>query len=154
MELLNDVAHISGKAGLYRILKPGRAGVIVETLDDKKVREMVNANARVSVLKDISIYTEDQNKSVVLSDLFLKIRELNGEKVEMDVKNASKNQLTDFMTSIMPDFDRQRVHDSDIRKIIQWYNIISANMPEVFEPAKEEETKEETVEEKVEEAAA
>jgi hypothetical protein len=140
MELLNDVAHISGKAGLYRILKPGRAGVIVETLDDKKVREMVNANARVSVLKDISIYTEDQNKSTALGDLFLKMRELHGEKIEMDVKNASKNQLTDFMTTIMADFDRQRVHDSDIRKIIQWYNIVSANMPEVFEPVKEEES--------------
>lgn len=146
MELLNEVAHISGKAGLYRILKPGRAGVIVETLDSKKVREMVSANARVSVLKDISIYTEDHNKSTALSDLFLKIRELHGEKIEMDVKNASKNQLKDFMTAVMPDFDRQRVHDSDIKKIIQWYNIISANLPEVFEPAKEEKT-EQAVEE-------
>jgi Domain of unknown function (DUF5606) len=138
MELLSEVAHISGKPGLYRILKPGRAGVIVETLDDKKAREIVNSNARVSILKDISIYTEDPNKSTALGDLFLKIRELNGEKVEMDVKNASRNQLTDFMTAIMPDFDRERVHDSDIRKIINWYNTVSANLPEVFEPQKEE----------------
>jgi len=89
MELLRDIAHISGKSGLFRILKPGRAGVIVESLDDKKQREMVSANARVSVLKDISIYTEDYNKSTPLGDLFLKIREVYGEIVEKDLKNAS-----------------------------------------------------------------
>src|SRR6218665_3696051 len=96
MELLRDIAHISGKSGLYKILKPGRSGVIVETLDDKKQREMVNANARVSVLKDISIYTEDQNKSIPLSDIYLKIRELHGETVADDYKNFSNNQLFDF----------------------------------------------------------
>ena len=96
MELLRDIAHISGKSGLYKILKPGRNGVIVETLDDKKLREMVSANARVSVLKDISIYTEDQNKSLPLSDIFLKIRDLHGETVEDTYKSFSNNQLFDF----------------------------------------------------------
>ena len=78
MELLRDIAHISGKSGLYRILKPGRGGVIVETLDEKKQKEKVSWNARVSVLKDISIYTEDPNKSTPLGDIFLKTRELHG----------------------------------------------------------------------------
>ncbi|MFN3848362.1 MAG: DUF5606 domain-containing protein [Spirosomataceae bacterium] len=145
MELLRDIAHISGKSGLFRILKPGRAGVIVESLDDKKQREMVSANARVSVLKDISIYTEDYNKSTPLGDLFLKIREVYGEIVEKDLKNASKNELFDFMETVMPDFDRGRVHDSDIKKIIQWYNVLSKHYPVVFEPATEE-TKEEATE--------
>lgn len=145
MELLRDIAHISGKSGLFRILKPGRAGVIVESLDDKKQREMVSANARVSVLKDISIYTEDYNKSTPLGDLFLKIREVYGETVEKDLKNASKNELFDFMETVMPDFDRSRVHDSDIKKIVQWYNVLSKHYPVVFEPATEE-TKEEATE--------
>lgn len=145
MELLRDIAHISGKSGLFRILKPGRAGVIVESLDDKKQREMVSANARVSVLKDISIYTEDYNKSTPLGDLFLKIREVYGEIVEKDLKNASKNELFDFMDTVMPDFDRSRVHDSDIKKIVQWYNVLSKHYPVVFEPATEE-TKEEATE--------
>ncbi|MCU0324951.1 MAG: DUF5606 domain-containing protein [Spirosomaceae bacterium] len=144
MELLRDIAHISGKSGLFRILKPGRAGVIVESLDDKKQREMVSANARVSVLKDISIYTEDYNKSTPLGDLFLKIREVYGEIVEKDLKNASKNELFDFMETVMPDFDRSRVHDSDIKKIIQWYNVLSKHYPVVFEPATEETQQEAT----------
>ncbi|RYU97669.1 DUF5606 family protein [Emticicia agri] len=141
MELLRDIAHISGKSGLYKILKPGRGGVIVETLDDKKQREMVSANARVSVLKDISIYTEDQNKSIPLSDIFLKIRELHGETVEDGYKNFSNNQFFDFFAQIMPDFDRQKVYPSDIKKIIGWYNVLSKYMPEVFTaPAAEEAT--------------
>lgn len=134
MELLRDIAHISGKSGLYKILKPGRGGVIVETLDEKKQKEMVSSNARVSVLKDISIYTEDQNKSVPLGDILLKARELYGEKVEFDFKNASNNRIFDLFSEIMPDFDRQKVYPSDIKKIIVWYNILSQYMPELFVP--------------------
>ncbi|MFD2519279.1 DUF5606 family protein [Emticicia soli] len=147
MELLRDIAHISGKSGLYKILKPGRNGVIVETLDDKKQREMVSANARVSVLKDISIYTEDQNKSVPLSDIFLKIRELHGETVADEYKNFSNNQLFDFFGEIVSDFDRQRVYASDIKKIIGWYNVLSKNLPEVFTASASEETSEPVAEE-------
>ncbi len=146
MELLRDIAHISGKSGLYRILKPGRGGVIVETLDEKKQKEMVSSNARVSVLKDISIYTEDPNKSTPLGDIFLKTRELHGEKVEFDFKTASNNQIFDLFATVMPDFDRERVYASDIKKIITWYNILSATMPELFVPAPvEEATAEEVV---------
>lgn len=134
MELLRDIAHISGKSGLYKILKPGRGGVIVETLDEKKQKEMVSSNARVSVLKDISIYTEDQNKSTPLGDILLKTRELHGEKVEFDFKNASNNKIFDLFAEIMPEFDRQKVYPSDIKKIIGWYNILSQYMPEIFIP--------------------
>ncbi|MBA4850779.1 DUF5606 domain-containing protein [Emticicia sp. BO119] len=147
MELLRDIAHISGKSGLYKILKPGRGGVIVETLDDKKQREMVSANARVSVLKDISIYTEDQNKSIPLSDIFLKIRELHGETVADDYKNFSNNQFFDFFAQVMPDFDRQKVYPSDIKKIISWYNGLSKYLPEIFSAPAEEEAPEPEVEE-------
>jgi hypothetical protein len=144
MELLKDIANISGKSGLYKILKPTRAGVIVEGIDDKKTKEMVGANARVSVLKDISIFTEDVNHSVALSDLFLKIRETNGETVDLDTKNATNNQLFDFLSSVLPDFDREKVYPSDIRKMISWYNILSKHTPEIFEPQEAE--KEEEVE--------
>jgi hypothetical protein len=144
MELLKDIANISGKSGLYKILKPTRAGVIVEGIDDKKTKEMVGANARVSVLKDISIFTEDVNHSVALSDLFLKIRETNGETIELDTKNATNNQLFDFLASALPDFDREKVYPSDIRKMISWYNILSKHTPEIFEPQETE--KEEEVE--------
>lgn len=132
MESLKEIAHISGKGGLFRILKPGRAGVIVETLDEKKQREMVNMNARVSVLSDISIYTEDHNKSTPLPELFMKMRELHGENIDLDLKNSSTAQLFDFFAEIMPDFDRERVYASDVKKIVQWYNILSKTMPQIF----------------------
>ncbi len=146
MELLRDIAHISGKSGLYKILKPGRGGVIVESLDEKKQKEMVSSNARVSVLKDISIYTEDPNKSTPLGDIFLKTRELNGEKVEFDFKTASNNQIFDLFATITPDFDRSKVYPADIKKIINWYNILSVSMPEIFVPAVVETVEEVAVE--------
>ena len=138
MELLQEVANISGKPGLYRIVKPGRAGVIVETLDAKKKKELIPVNAKVSVLKDISIYTEQYDKSVPLADLFLKIRELFGTQVEMDLKSANATELFDFMAKILPDFDRERVYSSDVKKIVQWYNILSAELPVLFEAPSEE----------------
>ena len=137
MELLKDIANISGKSGLYKILKPSRAGVIVESLDENKKKEMVGANARVSVLKDISIYTEDKNVSLPLGDLFLKIKEIHGESVETDLKNASNNQLFELLGSVMPDFDLERVHSSDIKKMFSWFNILSKFMPEIFEQQEE-----------------
>jgi len=142
MELLQEVANISGKPGLYRIVKPGRAGVIVETLDAQKKKELIPVNAKVSVLKDISIYTEQFDKSVPLADLFFKIRELFGNQVDLDVKSANSTELFDFMAKILPDFDRERVYSSDVKKIIQWYNILSVQLPALFDAPSEDESSE------------
>ena len=138
MELLKEVANISGQSGLYRILKPTRTGVIVESLDGKKARSVVGANARVSVLKDISVYMANhQDSSIPLGDIFLAIREKHGERVDMNVKNSTDANLFDFLDTVAPDFDREKVFASDVKKMINWYNILSAHMPEVFEPATE-----------------
>jgi len=96
MELLQEVANIAGKPGLFRIIKPGRAGVIVETLDQDHKREMVSASAKVSVLKEISIYTEDINKSIPLSEIFMTMKEQLGENIGIDTKTATPKQLFDF----------------------------------------------------------
>ncbi len=138
MELLQEVANISGKPGLYRIVKPGRAGVIVESLDQLHKREMINANAKVSVLKEISVYTEDINKATPLGEIFLSIRKDFGNKVELDTKNATNKEIFDFFGKVMPDFDRERVYPTDVKKIINWYNILSENLPELFESKEEE----------------
>ncbi len=141
MELLQEVANISGKPGLYRIVKPGRAGVIVESLDQLHKREMINANAKVSVLKEISVYTEDVNKATPLGEIFLTIRKDFGLKIDLDTKTASNKDIFDFFAKVMPDFDRERVYPTDVKKIITWYNILSENLPELFEEKIEEETK-------------
>jgi len=133
MELLKEVANISGQSGLYRILKPTRTGVIVESLDGKKARSVVGANARVSVLKDISVYMANHQDAIPLGDIFMAIKDKHEDKVEMDVKNATDADLFDFLDSVAPDFDRKKVYPSDVKKMINWFNILSANMPEVFE---------------------
>jgi hypothetical protein len=154
MELLKEVANISGKGGLYRILKPGRSGVIVQSMDDKKKRQMVPATARVSVLKDISIYQQGVNDSMPLGDIFFAMREKYGEKIELDTKAADAEGLYSTLGEVMPDFDRERVHASDVKKLINWYNLLSVEMPELWDVTEaEEEAPLPTVEEKTEEVA-
>ena len=93
MDLLKEVANVSGKPGLFRILKPSRAGVIVESLDEKREKTLIGPTARVSVLKDVSIFTDGAEESVALSDVFLKIREIHGEEVTLSAKTSSDKEV-------------------------------------------------------------
>jgi hypothetical protein len=147
MELLKEIANVSGKGGLFRILKPSRAGVIVESLDEKHEKSLIGPTARVSVLKDVSIFTEGEQESVPLADVFLKIREVHGEEVALQVKSASDKELIEFLNEILPDFDRSRVYVSDIKKVITWYNLLSKHIPELFVAAAAAEEAPETTEE-------
>lgn len=156
MELLKEVAHISGKGGLYRIIKPTRAGVIVEALDETKARAVVGANSRVSVLKEISIYTDTKEGSVGLAQVLTSIFDKFGAPVDLDPKAASQPELANFLGEVLPDYDRERVYTSDIKKLVTWFNLLIRHLPEIFEkkeelPAVEENPADE--EEKVEAAA-
>lgn len=142
MELLKEIANFSGKSGLYRILKPGRGGVIVESLDGKREKSMIGASARVSVLKDISIFMAEEDKSTPLATVFTNIEE-KYQGQSLDAKAMSDYQLVDFMTEILPGYDTERVYLSDIRKIITWYNILKVQVPEIFEQTAEVATEEE-----------
>jgi hypothetical protein len=138
MEALKQIANVAGYSGLYRILKPGRAGVIVESLDDKKAKTMMGPTARVSVLNDISIYVDDNDEqSMPLSDVLLAINEKYGENLTADPK-GSNDDLAEFMASVVPNYDRERVRPTDIKKLITWYNILRQYAPEVFEASTEE----------------
>ena len=132
MDLLKEVANVSGKPGLFRILKPSRAGVIVESLDEKREKTLIGPTARVSVLKDVSIFTDGAEESVALSDVFLKIREIHGEEVTLSVKTSSDKELIEFLAEVLPEFDRTKVYVSDIKKLITWYNLLSKYTPEAF----------------------
>ena len=132
MDLLKEIANVSGKGGLFRILKPSRAGVIVESLDEKHEKTLIGPTARVSVLKDVSIFTDGEEESVPLSDVFLKIREVHGETIDLQLKSSSDKDLIEFLNKILPDFDRSKVYISDIKKIITWYNVLSKYTPELF----------------------
>lgn len=140
MEALKQIANVAGYSGLYRILKPGRAGVIVESLDDKKAKTMMGPTARVSVLNDISIYVDDDSneQSVSLGDVLLAINETYGETLTVDPK-GSNDELAEFMASVVPNYDRDRVRNADIKKLITWYGILRQHAPEVFEKSMEAE---------------
>lgn len=134
MEALKQIANVAGYSGLYRILKPGRAGVIVESLDDKKTKTMMGPTARVSVLNDISIYVDDDSseQSVSLGHVLLAINEKYGDTLTTDPK-GSNDELAGFMASVVPNYDRERVRLTDIKKLISWYGILHQYAPDVFE---------------------
>ncbi len=127
---LKDIASVAGKSGLYRVLKPSRTGVLLETIDEKKSKLIANAQQRVSILKEVSIYATNAEGSVPLNEVFLKIQEKYGAKVEIDTANTKT--LLAFIAEIVPDYDTQKVYPSDVKKLITWYNILSQYYPEVF----------------------
>ncbi len=139
MEALKQIANIAGYSGLYRILKPSRNGVIVESIDDKRAKTMMGPTARVSVLNDISIYTDSEEQSKPLGEVLQAVNEKYGENLTVDPK-GSNEVLADFMASVVPEYDRDRVRPTDIKKLIVWYGILRQYAPEVFEQAADDVT--------------
>ncbi|GGG43161.1 DUF5606 family protein [Hymenobacter glacieicola] len=133
---LKEVAAISGMPGLYRLVKPTRAGVIIEALDEKGTRSVASARNKVSLLQEISIYTQDYDQTVPLSEVFDRIHQKHGAELALTHKSDDRD-LTAFMGEIIPDYDRDRVYMSDIKKLVQWYNTISKRL-EYQAPAEEE----------------
>ena len=152
MELLKEIASVSGKGGLFRILKPTRNGVILETIDEKKTKLAAGSNERVSILKEISVYTTGDESSKPLEEVLKSVHKLFG--FELKVTNKSSDaELRAFMEKVVPDYDAERVYCSDIKKLINWYGILSKNFSEIFTEEKKEEVaskkeKEEVKEEK------
>ncbi|GAB2782549.1 hypothetical protein HNQ93_002184 [Hymenobacter luteus] len=135
---LKEVAAISGMPGLYRLLKPTRAGVIIEALDGKGTRSVASARNKVSLLHEISIYTQDYDQTVPLTEVFDRIHQKHGAELSLTHKSDDRD-LTSFMADIMPDYDRDRVYMSDIKKLVQWYNTVSKRL-EYQAPAEEDES--------------
>lgn len=128
----NEIATVSGKPGLYKVLKPTRGGVILESLDGKKSKLVVGANQRVSILGEISMYTMTEEGASPLEEIMKNIdREFNGD-LGLDAE-ADADELRAFLKHVLPDYDENKVYPSDIKKLISWYKIIKAEAPEVFE---------------------
>ncbi|SDX46788.1 DUF5606 family protein [Hymenobacter psychrophilus] len=137
---LKEIAAISGMPGLYRLVRPTRAGVIIEALNDKGTRSVAAAQNKVSLLQEISIYTQDYDQTVPLTEVFDRIHQQHG--AELALNNKSNDQeLVSFMEGIIPDYDRERVYLSDIKKLVQWYNIVGQRL-EYQAPATEDEATE------------
>ena len=121
--MTDHIISISGRPGLYKLVKQGRGMLIVESIGEGKSRFTVGTYDRVASLNDISIYCEDDDRP--LFDVFASIKaHENGAKLSFNPRKVSASELHDYLAAVLPDYDRDRVHDSDIRKLLVWYNIL------------------------------
>ncbi len=129
---LKKIASVAGKSGLFRIVKPARSGVVLESLEESPSRFAAGPSTRVSVLQEISIYTTDGDGSVPLTDVLMGIyQQREGQPVALD-KKAEGHELRTFMETSLPNYDPARVYDSDIRKLATWYDLLLRFEPGLF----------------------
>ncbi len=135
---LDKILAISGKPGLYEIVTQTRTGAVVQSLIDKK-RITVGAHSNISILSEIAIYT--LTEEVPLRDVLKKVMEKeNGQPTSISHKD-SKDILEEYFFDVLPDYDEDRVYASDIKKVIQWYNLLQKNsLLTLLETEEEEKT--------------
>ena len=135
--MLETILAISGKPGLYKLVSRGNNSLIVETLDAQKKRMPIFGADKVISLADIAMYTDEEE--VPLRRVFKNIFDNEGgQKVTLDYKKASKDELAAFMAQALPNYDRDRVYPADMKKLAQWYNILVENgVTDFEEPAQE-----------------
>jgi len=134
-----EIATVAGKPGLYKILKPSRSGVILESMDDKKNKLVVGGSHRVSILSEISIYTLTEEGAAPLEEVMRTIeKEFQGDTGL--AADADNDEYHAFLKHVLPEYDENRVYVSDIKKLINWYKIIRQYEPELLQERQEEPT--------------
>lgn len=136
---LSKILSIAGKPGLFKLVGESKSSIVVESLIDGK-RGPAFSHERISTLKEISIYTETED--VPLEDVFKKIFELQDGKAVLNPKKASSNELKELFEKILPDYDKDAVYTSDMKKVFTWYNFLLEK--DLLEFTKEEETEDST----------
>ncbi len=119
----DKILSVSGKPGLYELKTQTRAGVLAQSLvDGRKIQ--VNLRNNISILSEISIYT--YSDEISLKEVFNKIYQKTDGQKSIDHKSPKK-ELEKYFREILPEYDEDRVYQSDIKKVIQWYNILIEN---------------------------
>jgi len=117
------ILAISGKPGLYKLVSRGKNSLIVEALDGTGKRIPAFGTDRITSLADIAMFTETED--VPLMKILASLRDLEKGKVSsLNYKKASPDELHEYFTKVLPEWDRDRVHNSDIKKLLQWYDIL------------------------------
>lgn len=134
--MLKEILSISGKPGLYKLVSNSSNAIIVESIIDGK-RFPAYSNSKIISLEDISIYTEDEDMPLknIMKRMFDKA---NGAAI-LNHKEDTKKILT-YFEDVVPEYDKDRVYISDMRKIVQWYNLLVGKQLLSFEEEKEEKT--------------
>lgn len=128
---LSEIASVSGKAGLFKVLKPSKSGVILESLDETKSKQVASTTQRLSLLNEISIYTTTQEGTVALEHVLKKIHEDFGNDLGVDAE-SDVSELKAFLKSVLPEYDEGRVYVSDIKKLVKWYGVLMRFAPEIL----------------------
>ena len=139
---LTEIMSISGKPGLYKMISQTKNGMLVESMLDQK-RFPVFAHEKISSLEEISIFTETED--LPLKDIFKKINDLLEGGKALSHK-SSPEELKEFFEDVVSDYDKERVYVSDIKKVVQWYNLLHEK--EMLDFTEEEEEKEDEEESK------
>lgn len=139
---LSEIATVSGKGGLYKVVAATKSGVILESLDESKAKLVATTNHRLSLLNEISIYTTTKEGTIGLENILRKIHAEFGNDLGVDF-NSDSNELKAFMKAVLPEYDENRVYVSDIKKLVRWYESILKYVPELFAASGKEEEKEE-----------
>ena len=131
------ILAISGKPGLYELVSRGKGSLIVEALDGTHKRMPALATDRVTSLADIAMYTDDDD--MPLGQVMAALRDMeSGKNTSLNWRKASTADLQEYFAKFVPNFDRDRVHASDIKKLLQWYDILVnagiTNFEEVLKP--------------------
>lgn len=134
--MLKNILSVTGKPGLYKLLSGNKKMIIAESLIDGK-KSPVHSHEKVISLADIAIYTD--TKEVPLREVFAALLEKSEGKESLDSKVSSTDELKKHFATVLPDYDRDRVHNSDIKKIYAWYNLLIKNNITDFSEEKENE---------------
>ncbi|MGM9675771.1 MAG: DUF5606 domain-containing protein [Bacteroidaceae bacterium] len=135
--MLETILAISGKPGLYRLVSHGNRSLVVESMDAAKKRMPVFGTDKVISLADIAMYTDAEE--VPLRQVLNAVKEKEqGAASSFNYKKASKDELAAYLAEVLPNFDRDRVYPSDVKKLIQWYNILVENGVTDFDEALQE----------------
>jgi hypothetical protein len=128
---LAEIASISGKGGLFKVVAPTKSGVILESLDEAKAKLVATTSHRLSLLHEISIYTTTKQGTVPLEDVLKKMYTEFGSDLGVD-GNSDPAELKSFMKAILPIYDENRVYVSDIKKLVRWYDTLLKYAPELL----------------------
>lgn len=151
--MLKEILAVTGKSGLFRLVSRGNNMLIIESLEDGK-RMPTYARDKIVSLADISMFTTSDDKP--LNEVLIALQtKQEGKPVDFDIKKAENDTLRNFFAEVLPDYDRDRVYPSDIRKLLMWYNIlIKAGITDFTEKTDEVEADPAVVEKKEERHAA
>jgi hypothetical protein len=133
---LADIASISGKGGLFKVIAPTKSGVILESLDETRTKLVATTSHKLSLLHEISIYTTTKEGTVPLEEVLKKIHAEFGDDLGVDA-NSDGSELKAFLKSVLPIYDEERVYVSDIKKLVRWYETILKFAPELLNEKEE-----------------